>query len=78
MTDNTIVWTARETADQLTTTTRTLRAWTRAGLIPPPIKIGPRRLVWRASDIEEFLAAGGTPGLNKKKPGRPRKTEEAV
>ena len=78
MTDSTTVWTARTLADRLTTTTRTIRAWTRAGLIPPPIKIGPRRLVWRAADIEKFLAEGGTPGLHRKKPGRPRKAGGAV
>ncbi len=74
MTDSTTAWMADEVATKLKVTTRTLRSWVRAGLIPPPIKIGPRRLVWRATDIEKFLAEGGTPGFHTKKPGRPRKS----
>lgn len=33
----------------------TLRRWMRAGTFPQPLQIGPRRIVWRESDIREWL-----------------------
>ena len=33
----------------------TVWAWVKAGLLPAPIKLGPRVSVWRASDIENFI-----------------------
>ena len=65
---------ARETAAAIRVSPRTLHALVVAGMVPPPIRIGKRRIVWRLSDIEAFLAGGGTPGLKRpNKPGRPRK-----
>ena len=35
----------------------TIYRLTRAGFFPEPLKIGPRAVAWRASEIEEWLAA---------------------
>ncbi len=70
---------ARETAAAIRVSPRTLHALVVTGMVPPPIRIGKRRIVWRLSDIEAFLANGGSPGLQKpKKPGRPRKNGGAA
>jgi prophage regulatory protein len=34
----------------------TLWRWVRAGVFPPPIRIGPRRIFWKACDIEAWAA----------------------
>ena len=33
----------------------TVWAWVKSGRLPPPIKLGPRVSVWRASDIAAFI-----------------------
>jgi prophage regulatory protein len=35
----------------------TLWAWTRAGKFPPPVKIGPRAVAWRAREINDWIEA---------------------
>ena len=34
----------------------TLRRWVGAGKFPPPVRLGPNLLVWRAAEIEKFLS----------------------
>ena len=48
----------------------------KAKQIPPPVRVGKRRLVWLVSDIQDFLRAGGTPAFNTRRSGRPRKTQD--
>ena len=33
----------------------TIYRWIRDGVIPPPLKLGPRNVGWRASTIQDFL-----------------------
>lgn len=54
-------------------TPRTLRRMVLRKEIPPPARVGARRLLWRSEVIVEFLANGGTPSLQKRRPGRRRK-----
>ena len=69
-----------EVAAALQVRPRTLRSLTLAGAIPAPIRVGARRVCWRAADIIDFLKRGGTPGYQQKrrKRGRPRKTGGAL
>ncbi len=34
----------------------TIWRWARAGLLPAPVRLGPRKIGWRISDIEKFEA----------------------
>ena len=54
---------------------RTLRTLVKRGEVPPPVRVGPRRLIWRVATLEAFLANGGTPEFiaARARPGRPRK-----
>jgi predicted DNA-binding transcriptional regulator AlpA len=36
----------------------TVRSWVAAGILPPPIRLGPRRLYWTEEDIEKVLRSG--------------------
>jgi prophage regulatory protein len=31
----------------------------KAGRFPEPVRIGPRAIAWRESDVQEWIAAGG-------------------
>ncbi len=74
MNHHALTLTAAELATALHITKRTLHSLVGSGQVPPPIRIGQRRIVWRVADVEQFLKDGGTPGLKKtNKPGRPRK-----
>src|SRR5579863_1438448 len=44
-----------ETADQLRVNPRTLQRLRQVGGGPPFVKIGPRRIVYRRSDLDEWL-----------------------
>lgn len=33
----------------------TIYAWLKQGFFPPPIRIGPRRVAWRASEIQAWI-----------------------
>ncbi|MGD9671560.1 MAG: helix-turn-helix transcriptional regulator [Hyphomicrobiaceae bacterium] len=33
----------------------TIYAWLKQGLFPPPIRIGPRRVAWRTSEIQAWI-----------------------
>ena len=35
----------------------TIYAWVRLGLFPKPVKIGPRAVGWRKSDVDAWLAS---------------------
>jgi predicted DNA-binding transcriptional regulator AlpA len=50
----------------------------KAKQIPPPVRVGKRRLVWLISDIQDFLRAGGTPAFNARRLGRPRNSGKGV
>ena len=39
----------------------TLWRWTKAGHLPPPIKLGPGVTGWRASDIDAWVASRSDP-----------------
>lgn len=69
----TLTLSAAEVAAALHITKRTLQVLVVSGQVPMPIRVGQRRIVWRVADIEKFLEHGGTPGLQKARPGRPRK-----
>ena len=46
----------RETVEKMTGTPRSsIYRWMSAGEFPRPVKIGPRAVRWRASDIEAWL-----------------------
>lgn len=47
---------ARELADALRCSPRTLDVWVRNGRIPAPVRIG-RRKLWPAGTVERLLAA---------------------
>ena len=40
----------------------TLYRWIAAGLFPPPVKIGPRRVAWRKSDVDRWIATRSRAG----------------
>jgi prophage regulatory protein len=48
---------AKNLAAMLCTSLRTIRTWDAAGTIPSPIRVG-GRVLWRVSEIDEWLAAG--------------------
>ncbi|PKY11545.1 hypothetical protein B1757_03835 [Acidithiobacillus marinus] len=35
----------------------TIYAWVKQGIFPKPVKIGPRAVGWRKSDIDEWLSS---------------------
>ena len=35
----------------------TIYSWIELKLFPPPVKIGPRRVAWRKSDIDKWMAS---------------------
>jgi excisionase family DNA binding protein len=47
---------AREVAERLDVSLRTVWAWTAAGRLPPPFRMG-RVTRWRSSEIEAYVAA---------------------
>ena len=65
-----------ETANIYKVSVRQLFNLAKAKQIPPPVRVGKRRLVWLVSDIQDFLRAGGTPAFNARRSGRPRKTQD--
>lgn len=46
--------TAAELAHSACITVDTVRNWVRRGILPPPVKIGHKRL-WRRADVEALL-----------------------
>ena len=51
------VLTRAETARALNVSVPSLERWARRGIGPRPLKIGPRRVGYRASDLAAFLDA---------------------
>jgi prophage regulatory protein len=41
----------------------TLWMWTRKGLFPRPVKLGPRMVAWRVSDVQAWLDAQTVGGV---------------
>lgn len=63
---------ARESADFLRISHRSLMRLMRTGLVPRPARVG-RRLVWARSDLLAFVLQGGSTAFKKKRAGgRPR------
>jgi predicted DNA-binding transcriptional regulator AlpA len=62
--------TARDLADHLQISRRTIWRWTAAGVLPQPLRTGVNGRVvrWRAADIQSFLH----PGANRDASGRPQ------
>lgn len=46
-----------ELAQSLKVCKRTLRRWWESGSFPEPIRLSPRKLVWRRQDIDAWLAS---------------------
>jgi predicted DNA-binding transcriptional regulator AlpA len=46
-----------ETAGELAVCVRTLERWARQGIGPPPVRMGPRAVRYRRSDITRWIAA---------------------
>lgn len=63
------IMTARDVAELLRVTTRSLRRFVMAGQIPRPARIG-RQSIWLREDLLAFLRAGGSASL--KRSGRRR------
>lgn len=47
--------TATQVARYLEVSRRTIWRWTKQGLLPPPVRVGPHCPRWRAEDIRRFL-----------------------
>lgn len=45
----------REVQSRIGVSRTTLYDWTRRGLFPPPIKLGPRAVAWRESDVQAWI-----------------------
>jgi predicted DNA-binding transcriptional regulator AlpA len=48
--------TARQLADILQCCEQTVRNWCQRGLLPPPLALGRRKLLWDAEAVREALA----------------------
>jgi predicted DNA-binding transcriptional regulator AlpA len=58
-----LLLTAKDVADCLSISVRSVRRWTALGKIPPPIKLPSRVRRWRASEIQKLIDSwsGGIP-----------------
>lgn len=45
----------KELCQMLRITDRTCRTWLAAGRLPPPLRLGRRKLAWRREVIDQFL-----------------------
>ena len=59
--------TVREVAAVVGVTPATIRAWVRRGYFPAGVRIGPRRLVWDAGDVNAWWAERRAGGEGKTK-----------
>ena len=69
------IMTARDVAELLRVTTRSLRRFVMAGQIPRPARIG-RQSIWLREDLLAFLRAGGSASL--KRSGRRRNSTSII
>lgn len=46
--------TRTEVQDRYKTTRSTLYRWINRGIFPAPVKLGPRMVRWKLSDLEQF------------------------
>lgn len=53
-TNTTVFLTKAELATRWMVCTKTIEVWVRAGKIPKPIALSPRRLRWVLADIEQY------------------------
>jgi DNA-binding transcriptional MerR regulator len=59
--DKPVLLRARAAADRLGKNVRTLRRWSERGLLPEPIRLGPRGdRHYRAEDIDALIANGAS------------------
>lgn len=49
-------------AERIGVAVRTIERWTRSGVGPEPIKLGPRTVRYRASDVEAWMTQCGSEG----------------
>ena len=49
----------------------------RLGRFPPPVRLGERRVAWRQSDVERWIAGRSPPDPQQLPPGGPRKRRAA-
>lgn len=50
------LYSERHLVQQIQVSRSTIRRWIAAGDFPQPIKLGPRRVAWRESDVSAWLA----------------------
>lgn len=51
--------TTSQVCERAQVTRQTIARWVRMGLMPAPVRLGPRALRFRKSDIEGWLSSGG-------------------
>lgn len=56
----------------------TIYAWLKQSLFPPPIRIGPRRVSWRTSEIQAWIESPPLPAQDRSKACRQRQTQELI
>jgi excisionase family DNA binding protein len=61
--------TARDVAELLCVSTRTVWRWAAAGRLPAPVRVGGRCTRWRVSDLQRYFDA---------LPGRPAEAAEGA
>lgn len=57
---------AKELSERLEINLFTCYSWARSGIIPS-VKLGPKLIRFKESDIEKFISAKGAPGHESKK-----------
>lgn len=46
-----------EMSSRISVSKMTLYRWVKQGVLPPPVQVGPRRVGWLESQVEEFIAS---------------------
>ena len=52
---------ANDLAQYLNVSTQTIWRWRKTGLLPAPLSLGPRLVVWEQQVIEDWLASQANP-----------------
>jgi len=55
----------RQFIERLDIGASTFHRWRRDGYLPPALKLGPRTIKWRSSDVERFLASAREDGSTR-------------
>jgi prophage regulatory protein len=61
--------TARDVAELLCVSPRTVWRWSATGQLPPPVRVGARCTRWRVSDLQRYLDALQVRGADAEKGG---------